>query len=226
MPQNSVCDSMTSVLHLNISLPTILPQFLVWDRMGVSNKSSLQQNTGCLENCPWRIADTSAEWKQEMRSFPGEGYWMALGMDKLQKHQLFTWAYMFWALNILQSYNWESDLPMQPLGLLPTQLLGCSSLSSRSVRLRGAVFCPWSQRNQTEDVLIALIKLSVNGHPHQIQSEYPQGGLGNVCTCVHCCAKSMLDLCKYIHLVPLTRKTACWSKFWSSVLRVGPEALL
>lgn len=24
----------------------------------------------------------------------------------------------------------------------------------------------------------------MNGHPHQIQSEYPQGAPGNVCTCV------------------------------------------
>lgn len=49
---------------------------------------------------------------------------------------------MFWALNILQSYNQESNLPMQTLGLLPAWLLGCSSPSLRSVRLRGAVFCP------------------------------------------------------------------------------------
>lgn len=60
-----------------------------------------------------------------------------------------------------------------------------------------------------QEVLIALMKLSVNGHPHQIQPEYPQGAPGNVCTCVHCCAESMLDLCKYIHLVLLKRKTAC-----------------
>lgn len=70
MPQKSVCESITSILRLNISLPS----FLVWDRMRISNKSTLQQNTNCLENWPWRIADPSAEWKEEMKSFPGEGY--------------------------------------------------------------------------------------------------------------------------------------------------------
>lgn len=57
--------------------------------------------------------------------------------------------------------------------------------------------------------MIAWIKLSVNGHPLQIQSEYPQGAPGNVCSVFAAVLSPCLTSASTRPLVPLKRKTVC-----------------